>query len=147
MPDSILNIQIKQAPKICTIDLDQEIVELLISKGFHCFASTLGSQVKVPNLDSRYQHKCLLNYNFPPNSHEYDIVIIDLKERDPVEYIASEHTRVFSKGREQVYLLSSYPETIFDPRPLASKFLKEKLESFFKRESIILIFCSVQEKN
>jgi hypothetical protein len=73
------------------------------------------------------------------------VVIIDLKERESVEYIASEHTRTSSKGREQLYLLSSYPERIFDPRPFVSILLSGELESFFKRETIILVFCSTNE--
>jgi hypothetical protein len=101
MTDKSLSIPIKEKPKICAIDLDQKIVEALKSKGLDCFSGTLGSQVKVPNLSRYDPHPCLLNCNFPPNLHEYDIVIIDLKAQEPIEYIESEHIHSFVKGSEK----------------------------------------------
>ncbi|MGF1567634.1 MAG: hypothetical protein ACFCVD_06135 [Nodosilinea sp.] len=145
MTDQSLSIQIKEKPKICAIDLEQEIVAALRAKGLHCYAGTLGSQVEVPNSGKRDTHPCLLNFDFPPNLHEYDIVIADLQKREPIEYIESEHTHSFFKGSEQTVLLSSYPETVFDPRPLSSSILGRKLRDFFAHETLVIIFCSRQE--
>lgn len=145
MTDKSLSIQIKERPKICAIDLDQEIIEALQAKGLHCFPGTLGSQVKVPNSGRRDQHSCLLNFDFPPNLHEYDIVIVDLQDREPIEYIKSEHTHSFFKGSEQTLLSSSHPETIFDPRPLSSSILRRKLGDFFSKDTLIVVFCSADE--
>lgn len=140
MTDKSLSIQIKERPKICAIDLDQEIIEALQAKGLHCFPGTLGSQVKVPNSGRRDQHSCLLNFDFSPNLHEYDIVIVDLQDREPIEYIKSEHTHSFFKGSEQTLLSSSHPETIFDPRPLSSSILRRKLGDFFPKTLLLLFF-------
>ncbi len=96
MTDKPLNIQIKEKPRICVIDLEQEVIEALQSKGLYCFPGTLGSQVKVPNSGRQNNHQCLLNFDFPPNLHEYDVVVIDLQAQEPIEYIASEH--VHSSG-------------------------------------------------
>jgi hypothetical protein len=145
MTDQPLSIQIKEKPKICAIDLDQEIAEALRAKGLHCYFGTLGSQVKVPNSSRLDRHPCLLNYDFPPNLHEYDIVIVDLQKQEPIEYIKSEHTHSFFKGSEQRVLFSSYPETVFDPRPLSSSILREELRDFFSHETLVIIFCSKQE--
>jgi hypothetical protein len=73
MTDNSSKIQIKAKPKICAIDLDQEIIEALQLRVLDCFAGTLGSQIKVPNLRQRDWHQCQLNCIFPPNLHEYDI--------------------------------------------------------------------------
>jgi hypothetical protein len=146
MNDKYSNIQKKEKPGICAIDLDLDIIEAIHSKGLHCFPGTLGSQVKIPNSNRSHQHFCLLHYVFPANIHEYDIVIIDLKAREAVEYIKSEHQHSYSKGSEQTYLLSRYPETIFDPRPLAISILRSELRDFFAKETIVIIFCSEDER-
>lgn len=142
---SFSTIQIKEKPKICAIDIDKEIVEAIKAKGLHCFSCTLGSQIKVPNLNWQDTHYCLVNKSFPDNLHEYDIVLVDLKEREPVEYNKDDHTRSSFKGNEQTILSSSYPATIFDPRPLLSYVLGQALQSFFRKETLIIVFCSAQE--
>jgi hypothetical protein len=145
MTDTPLNFQTKDKPRICAIDLDREIVEALQSQGLHCFSGTLGSQVKVPNSNRLDAHQCLLNYHFPTNLHEYDIVIIDLKSQEPIEYNNSEHTHTFFKGSQQTVILSSYPETIFDPRPLSSSILRIELEKFHTKDTLVIIFCSRED--
>jgi hypothetical protein len=145
MTDESSSVQGKEKPKICAIDLEQEIIEALRAKGLHCYSGTLGSPVKVPNSGMRNTHPCLLNWNFPPNLHEYDIVIVDLQEQEPIEYIESEHTHSSFKGSEQLVLLSRYPETVFDPRPLSSSILRAELQNFFSNETLIIVFCSAQE--
>ncbi|AIE76273.1 hypothetical protein [Synechocystis sp. PCC 6714] len=145
MTDQSLNIQIKERPKICAIDLEEEIIEALQNKGLYCYSGTLGPQVKVPNSGRHDRHQCLLNLDFPPNLHEYDIVIVDLQKQKPIEYLESEHTQTFVKGSVQPVLLSSYPETVFDPRPLSSSILRRNLEEFFSRQTLVIVFCSAQE--
>jgi hypothetical protein len=145
MTDQSLSIQIKEKPKICAIDLEQEIIEALQNKGLYCYSGTLGSQVKVPNSRRHDRHQCLLNLNFPPNLHEYDIVIVDLQKQEPIEYVESEHTHSFIKGSVQPVLLSNYPETIFDPRPLSSSILRRNLQEFFSHQTLVIVFCSAQE--
>jgi hypothetical protein len=68
-----------------------------------------------------------------------------LQKQEPIEYIESEHTRSFFKGSEQFVLLSTYPETVFDPRPLSSSILGRELQDFFSHETLVIIFCSAQE--
>lgn len=146
MTNKSLSMQTKEKPIICAIDLEQEIIEALQAKGLHCFSGTLGSEVKVPNLRKGDEHPCLPNYNLPPNLHEYDIVVVDLQAQELIEYIKSEHTYSSFKGNEQTFLLSSYPKTIFDPRPFSSHILGRDLKYFVaKKEIIIIVFCSAEE--
>jgi hypothetical protein len=150
MTDTPLSFQTKDKPRICAIDLDREIIEALQSQGLHCFCGTLGSQVKVPNSSRQDAHQCLLNYSFPPNLHEYDIILIDLKSQEPIEYNKSEHTHSFSKGSQQTVLLSSYPETIFDPRPLSSTILRANTLrvntiKINTKEILVIVFCSTED--
>ena len=97
MTDKSSNIQSKEKPKICAINLDSDIVEALQAKGLNCFAGTLGFPVKVPNLNRGDRHPCLPCNIFPPNLHEYDIIIVDLQHQEPIEYIESEHTQNIGK--------------------------------------------------
>jgi len=145
MTDKSLSVQSKAKPKICAIDLEEEVVEALRATGLYCFSGTLGSLVEVPNLGRRDSHPCLLNSSFPPNLHEYDIVIVDLKDRESIKYIESEHTHKSFKGSSKTLLLSSYPETVFDPRPLSSSILGEELKQFFSDSTLIIVFCSSDE--
>lgn len=146
MTDNSSNSQIKDKPRICAIDLDQEIIEALQDKGLQCFSGTLGSTVKVPNSGRDPSHPVLPNFYFPHNLHEYDILIVDLQEPEPIEYKEIEHTRVSSKGSEKFILLSSYPETIFDPRPFSANILGNRLqEDFLKKETLVIVLSGPQE--
>ena len=145
MTDKSSQIQIKETPKICAIDLDKEIIDALENRGLQCFPGRLGSPVKVPNSSDRAVHPCLLDFLFPPNLHEYDIVLVDLQEGDPIEYNPSAHQHSSFKGSKQIILVSRYPETIFDPRPLSANILEKKLQSLHKKESLIIVFSSPGE--
>jgi hypothetical protein len=143
MKDKISPIESKEKPQICAIDLDQEIVEALQAKKLHCFNGSLGFPIKVPKYGNNSYHPCQEDSNFPPNLHEYDILIVDLEEPEPLEYIKSEHISPFLEGK--ILFSAKYPEPIFNPRPLASKFLRIGLEDFFTKETLTIVFCSADQ--
>jgi hypothetical protein len=147
MVDISLSVSKKDRPRICAVDLGENIVNILTEKGLNCSLATLGTEVKVPNLNSRSFHECLLNCEFPPNLHEYDIVFVDLQDRSPIDYVQSEHRHSSMKGHNQTVLVSSFPETVFDPRPLASSMLRNELNSFFAKDAktVLVLFCSKEE--
>ncbi|MBD2005463.1 MULTISPECIES: hypothetical protein [Cyanophyceae] len=145
MTDKSSEIQIKATPKICAIDLDKEIIDALNNRGLQCFSGRLGSQIKVPNSNRGLGHQCLLDFLFPPNLHEYDIVLVDLQQGEPIEYNRLDHQHSSFKGSKKTVLVSSYPETIFDPRPFSANLLKKELQSLYKKESLIIIFSSPRE--
>jgi len=84
----------------------------------------------------------LLNYDFPPNLHEYDIIIIDLDNSKTIDFKPEEHIRETHTGKSSFYILSTYPETLFDPRPLVSHILKGKINEIKNRKYLILAFSS-----
>jgi hypothetical protein len=139
------SVQIQERPRICLIDLEDECVQTLNSRGFNCYSGTLGPLVEVPNRKKYDQHQCLPNFDFPLNLHEYDIVVIDLQSPKKVAYIREDHTRTQTKGQTQTVLRSSFPETVFDPRALAATILEFELRPFMEKESILIVFAAEAE--
>jgi hypothetical protein len=133
---------INERPRICCIDISSDVTKQLISSGYNIYAGTLGKKIKVPNKHRNDQHQILLNFNFPENLHEYDIFIIDLNNSQTIEYNPEDHFRQNQTGKNAVVLLSVFPETIFDPRPLGSLILHSKLKQIGDRPHIILAFSS-----
>lgn len=132
----------QERPRICLIDVEEDICESLKSAGFNCFVGTFGSVVEVPNRKRNDTHPCLLNSRFPPNLHEYDIVVIDLQSHRRTQYRPEDHTPSATRGQRQLVFVSSFPETLFDPRPLASMILQSCLQPLLKRESLFIIFAT-----
>ena len=133
-------IPIIERPGICCLDLDRDTISVLRRAGANIFDGTLGSKVQIPNKESGYQHRLLLNNNFPPNLHEYDIIIIDLANSKTINYKTEEHERKTHTGKSSAYLLSTYPETLFDPRPLSSSILGGKIKGIRDRKYLVLVF-------
>ena len=138
-------ISVKERPRICLIDVEDDCFQSLKAKGFSCYNGTLGSLIEVPNKNRNDKHPCLLVYDFPSNIHEYDIIIIDLQNPKTIPYLEKDHTHSQVKGKSCTYLLSSFPETIFDPRPLTATILNNSIESLMEKESIIIVFGAAQE--
>ena len=137
---------VKERPRICLIDVAEDISAKLRKRGFNCYKGTLGSLVEVNNVSQHSERRCLLNFNFPPNLHEYDIVVVDLQQPTTVPYVEEDHVRTWIKGQKQLALVSSFPETIFDPRALCASILESKLQPFMEKESILVIFAAPDEK-
>jgi len=150
-------IQSKEKPQICAIDLDREIWEALKAKGLHCFNGTLDFQVIARKFADLNTYRFQLNWHFPGNLHEYDIVIVDLQNQGPFEH--NEYIQYYSKNlfknlsknllfynvNNPLFYVSKYPETIFNPRPLSSRILSEKLKDFFAKKTLTIVFCSANE--
>jgi len=78
----------------------------------------------------------------PPNLQEYDIVVVDLKDREPIEYDISQHEPQDSRRTTQTFLLCEFPQTVLDPRPLAGYILSSTLKQIQGKESIIIVFAT-----
>ncbi|TDP58324.1 hypothetical protein [Flavobacterium dankookense] len=133
---------INERPRICCIDIDKDSINLLEKSGYNISSGTLGKKVKVPNISRNNAHHLLLNYNFPSNLHEYDIIVVDLDNYSTIDYKQKDHTREEHTGKSAVAILSSYPETVFDPRPLGSLILNTKLIEIGTRPHIIIAFST-----
>jgi hypothetical protein len=135
-------VEIIERPRICCLDLDADAIWKLKGLGANIYNGTLGSKVRVPNTKRREAHHLLLNYDFPTNLHEYDVVIINLAGGEIIDYKPQDHSRETHTGKSSMNLLSSYPETLFDPRPMASTILGVKLNEIKNRQFLVIVFSS-----
>lgn len=131
---------INERPRICCIDIDNNSIDLLEQNGFNIYSGSLGKKINVPNTTRKENHHLLLNYNFPSNLHEFDIIILDLESNNTIPYNLDDHIRKSHTGKSALAILSSYPETVFDPRPLSSLILNSLLNQIGSRPHIIIAF-------
>jgi hypothetical protein len=66
-----------ERPLVCLIDCGDAIHEELRRLRFSCFSGSLGPEIEVNN-SPRDEKLLKLSYDYPPNLHEFDIVVIDL---------------------------------------------------------------------
>jgi hypothetical protein len=146
LPTNNVESETFDRPRICLIDLEQDVAAELKQRGYNCYTGTLGSIVEVNNVSQSSTRRCRINYDFPPNLHEYDIVLVDLQNETRVPYAADEHKRIEVKGYTDILLLSVYPQMLFDPRPLAANILRDKLKPLLQKDSILVVFGAEQER-
>ena len=135
----------QERPKVCLVDIDINTKETLVSAGFNCTVGSLGSLIKLPNAKRGDKCSCFLNYTIPPHLHEYNIVIIDLKDREPIQYDVSQHELGSGSKASQIFLFCKFPQTIFDPRPLAGQKLLSTIEEIQRKESIVIVFAASRD--
>lgn len=133
---------IVERPRICCIDIAKDAISALKRSGANVYEGTLGSKIKVPNTRTRENHLLLLNFDFPQNLHEYDIILIDLNNYETIDYKQEDHVKSDISGKQSYRLLSSYPQTLFDPRPFASSLLKSEIDKITNRQFLVLVFAS-----
>lgn len=128
-------------PKICTFDLGI-INEGLKTEGYNIYKGSIGKKVKVPNYKDYQNHQLLLNFDFPSNIHEYDVFILDLDNAETIDYEPNDNIRQEITGSSYLALLSRYPETLFDPRPLSSFLLNGRLRKISNRRCLMIVFAT-----
>lgn len=111
---------------ICLFDLREE-AEILKEYGFQVFEGSLGNPIQIPNKHHGDSENCLLHYQVPLNLHEFNIFIINQAFNERIPYRKEDHVRENYSGRNEVFLVCSHPQTLFNPRPLVSHFLGESL--------------------
>jgi len=134
--------EIIKKPRVCCLDLNAEDVDILKGDGLNLFQGTLGKKVNVPNINDYDSHNLLLNYDFPVNLHEYDVFILNLENSETIDYKGDDHKRKKLTGKSCIALHSTFPETLFDPRPLASYLLKDNLTKIKNRRYLIIVFAT-----
>lgn len=126
---------------ICILDFQQDDLEKVRSKGFEIYNGSAGTKVEVSysiNIRSRY---CLLNYNYPSNLHEYDILIVNMISEQLLPYTFEDHqSKIVSTDRDVKFEVS-LPTNVFDPRPYSYHILKEKLFEFDSKPRILIVFA------
>ena len=133
--------EIKSIPQISGIDLTLEVSQMLISEGYNIQFGTFGKAINIPNyqrFDSKFVQPTIV---LPENLHEFDILILDLTNNISDSNFESD-VKLANQQYSKKYKCS-YPQTIFNSRPLGSLELGEKLKLIKKNNFIKIIFaCS-----
>lgn len=134
----------QEKPQICLIDIEDKIKDNLTKKGLNVESGTLGKAIKVPNEDNynSNSHKCLPNLSFPPNLHEYEIIVLDLENKDVIPYNVGHHSKKYIQGFSDGFFLSQYPENLFDPRPYGSYILRCEITKNTSHPVILIVFAT-----
>lgn len=128
-------------PRICTFDL-RNINDKLIGENYNVFKGSLGNKVKTPNERDYQSHYLLLNHVFPFNIHEYDVFIIDLDSFLTIDFSLKDNELNGTNSDSYLKFASSFPQTLFDPRPYSAKLFGEYLKNTKNDRYLMIIFSS-----
>ena len=132
-------------PQILTLNLDENVNQKLEKHNFNIYKGSLGKLIETNN--NKYEHRyCLLNNDFPSNIHEFDVVLVDLNNVEKDIYREEDNLRKVNKTGNNTYLLSEYPQTIFDPRGFASYLLINGIKEIMKHDSLIVVIQAENEE-
>jgi hypothetical protein len=131
-----------ERPRICGIDLPKEAAEPLENKGYSLFQGALGSTIMVPNRNRGQGEYMVLDYEFPDNFHEFDILILDLNSVPSKSFERKDHILPTTRKAEVMQLYCRFPTTVFDPRPLVSTFMAKGINDIQGRAFLQIIFAS-----
>ncbi|WP_177167686.1 hypothetical protein [Nitrosomonas marina] len=127
-------------PMVFLFDFEEDVVGKLKDLRINCYEGSFGATVKVNN--KKHEEKLLkLNHDYPANLHEFDVVMLDLTNNQSENYDPSKHQLSNTSGNTAHALLSTYPEQIFDPRPLSIDIVSRDLIELSKKKSVIIAFC------
>jgi hypothetical protein len=124
--------------KICCLDISDDIIEFL-GKQFDVYNGSLGAIVEF-NINYGNCIRLMLNYDFPTNIHEYDIIIENMEKNKRIPYKEANHTKKDIINNNSSYIISSYPDTIFNPVPCSCALLFEYLKEKKDRPIIKILF-------
>lgn len=133
-----------ERPKILTLNLTDKANEELERKGYHIYKGHLGKIVDTHNQKYNFKY-LLLNYNFPENAHEYDIVIVDFSNEEIIDYYQTNNTRLRNKSENDEYLICRYPQNLFDPRGLSAYAFVNHMNEILKKECLLLVIQGKKE--
>jgi len=120
-------IEIIPKPMICCIDVQEEVLNSLKNNGYNFYKGTLGAQMQIPiNRGSFWYLE--LDYDFPKNFHEYDILILDLTNEIKKEFKSQSVENMKIRSKDYATPICSFPKTIFDPRPASSYILNSEIK-------------------
>lgn len=127
-------------PMIFLFDFEEEVEHQLKKLRFNYFTGSFGATIKVDN--ERNKDKLLkLNHDYPSNLHEYDVVMLDLTSNKSESFEPSQHCLTNTSGNTAHAILSTYPEQVFDPRPLSINIISRDINELTEKKSIIIAFC------
>lgn len=128
-------------PEIFLFDVEDDVKNTLVECGLNISSGTLGTPVHVPNKDRGSGHYCLLNGSIPNNLHEFDIAVVDIRDIEPMIFNFNEHNKAHVTGTSIPYILSQYPETVFDPRPFGAYLAKTFISDILDKGGLLIVFA------
>lgn len=136
-----------ERPAICLFDVQADVSDLLIEKHYNVEMATLGSLISVANKNRGDVRYVTLNYDYPENLHEFDVVVLDLcGEKDVISY--RPHSVGNATGGQAYAIHTGYPENVFDPRPGAMNIVGKEIDALLKKTSLVIIFAdSIESAN
>lgn len=127
-----------EKPKICLIDFEETVIQGIAEAGFNVQTGTLGTPVNVPNRVKYSYHLCLPNYDWPPNLHEFDVFIVDMKLSPAIDYVERDHDYDIVKSVSKSFIKIQYPQTLFNPRPLTAYLLQDEIKRLCTKFLVIV---------
>jgi hypothetical protein len=127
-------------PMVFLFDFEEEVEKRLKELRINYHSGSFGATVKVANKihDKKY---LTLNHDYPPNLHEFDVVMLDLTTNKTENYDPAQHPLSNISGGTAHALLSTFPEQTFDPRPLSINLVSSDINEFSEKKSIVVAFC------
>ena len=135
-----------KTPLVFLFDCEEGVAEGLRDLRINIHRGSFGEIIQVNN--KAHEQKFInLNYDFPLNLHEFDVVVLDLTNDKTKDYDPRQHQLGNVSGNTAHALLSAYPEQIFDPRPLSIKIASRYLNELSEKKSIIIAFCGSEKRS
>jgi len=120
----------QEKPQILTFNLTEKANNALETGGFNIQKGSLGKLVRTKLIENQTKYYNL-NYHIPQNTHEFDIIVIDLSNNAPISINGDR-----DDGKNKFIVKNE----ITDPRPYASHLLKNEIADIIKKESLIIVF-------
>lgn len=129
-----------EKPIICIFDMQSDVLDLLTSKLYNVTPATIGSPIRVGNKNKGEVKYVALNYDYPQNLHEFDVVVLDLSGgKESIAY--RQHSFGDATGGEAYAIHSAYPESVFNPRPGGMRIVGKEINSLLQKMSLVIIFA------
>lgn len=126
--------------KICCFDVDEDIKEYL-SREHEVFSGSFGTRISMP--EKRISSSIIRpNYQFPLNMHEYDLFVLDMKERPTKKYYQEDYVSHKKETISDRHLLSRTSIDIFNPIPYGALHFYRKIREKRDKCPIIIVFQS-----
>lgn len=136
---------LNSTPKVCLVDMESSVSDLLKKRLYDCTPATLGAYVNAPKSRSGMQNFIVPLTSLPPNLHEYEVVVIDLAAKERVELSEATADLKNVSGKSTYALLSVYPEQVFNSKAFGAKKFSNEISEMLEKESILIVFASENE--
>ena len=136
----------QERPWIALIDFEDNVVTAITKAGYNCTSGSLGSVIELPKIELRKHIICNSYHSMPINLHEYDILAVDMRGENKIEYKKSNHEVNSGKTTKSLMFRCNYPQTEFDQRLITIINYKDTVNELIGRKSIIILFASGYEE-